>query len=115
MGRSRCLERRLALSSGAACWLTPGGDLRDTVSRALERALLGGSHVAYDVAEPMLTPKQAARYLSVGESTLRLWRTTDCGPRYSRAGTKLIRYRRADLDAWIDSTLTGVSGAEPAA
>ncbi|MGA2755468.1 MAG: helix-turn-helix domain-containing protein [Terracidiphilus sp.] len=51
--------------------------------------------------------RQAARYLGVSEATLRFWRTQgNNGPRYFKAGAKLIRYRRADLDAWIERRLS---------
>lgn len=50
-------------------------------------------------------PKQAAKYVGVTEATLRFWRSRDEGPRYFRAG-KLIRYRRTDLDSWIESRLS---------
>lgn len=53
-----------------------------------------------------LTPHQAARYLGVSESALRLWRSTGDGPRYFKAGEKLVRYRRVDLDAWIEQRLS---------
>lgn len=54
----------------------------------------------------VLTPQQAARYVGVSEAALRLWRSRGCGPRYFKAGEKLIRYRRSDLDAWIESRLS---------
>ncbi len=63
--------------------------------------------------EHALTSKQAARYIGISESALRLWRTDGVGPRYFKAGEKLIRYRRADLDAWIERRLIGPA-AEPA-
>jgi predicted DNA-binding transcriptional regulator AlpA len=50
--------------------------------------------------------KAAARYLGVGESTLRLWRSRGEGPRFFRAGDKLVRYRRVDLDLWVESRLS---------
>lgn len=53
-----------------------------------------------------LTPQQAARYLGVSDATLRLWRAQSRGPRYFKAGEKLIRYRRTDLDMWIEARLT---------
>lgn len=56
-----------------------------------------------------LTPLQAARYLGISESALRLWRSRREGPRYFKAGEKLIRYRRSDLDAWIESRLSEAS------
>ena len=49
-----------------------------------------------------LTPRQASRYLGVSESALRLWRSRGEGPRHFRAGEKLVRYRRADLDFWVE-------------
>jgi excisionase family DNA binding protein len=53
-----------------------------------------------------MTPQQAAKYLGVSEAALRLWRSRGEGPRHFKAGEKLIRYRRSDLDAWIESRLS---------
>lgn len=53
-----------------------------------------------------LTPKQAGRYIGISEAALRLWRAEGKGPRYFRAGEKLVRYRRADLDSWIEARLS---------
>lgn len=53
-----------------------------------------------------LDPRQAARYLGVSEAVLRLWRSGAKGPRFFKAGEKLVRYRRADLDAWIEARLS---------
>ena len=53
-----------------------------------------------------LTPKQAAKYLGVSEAVLRLWRAESQGPRFFRAGQKLIRYRKVDLDLWIEQRLS---------
>jgi excisionase family DNA binding protein len=59
-----------------------------------------------------LTPKKAASYLGVSEAVLRLWRSEGKGPRFFRAGEKLIRYRRADLDFWIEARLSQPTGAK---
>ncbi|MFZ0304901.1 MAG: helix-turn-helix domain-containing protein [Terracidiphilus sp.] len=59
-----------------------------------------------------LTSIQAAKYLGVSESVLRLWRSEAVGPRYFRAGEKLVRYRRADLDSWIEARLSAPAVAE---
>lgn len=56
--------------------------------------------------ENTLTPLKAARYVGVSEAVLRLWRSTGKGPRFYRAGEKLIRYRKGDLDSWIDERLS---------
>jgi len=61
----------------------------------------------------MFNSRQAAAYLGCSESVLRLWRSQGQGPRYFRAG-KLIRYRRADLDAWIEARLCEPASAEVA-
>jgi excisionase family DNA binding protein len=52
-----------------------------------------------------LTPIQAAEYLGISEAVLRLWRLEGKGPRHFKAGEKLVRYRRADLDSWIETRL----------
>jgi excisionase family DNA binding protein len=59
-----------------------------------------------------LTPHQAARYLGVSEASLRLWRSECKGPRFFRAGEKLVRYRRSDLDTWIEARLSTPGAVE---
>ena len=59
-------------------------------------------------------PKHAARYVGVTQATLRFWRSRGEGPRYFRAG-KLIRYRRVDLDSWIEERLSTPACNEGAA
>ena len=56
--------------------------------------------------ENTLTPLKAAKYLGISEAVLRLWRSEGKGPRYFRAGEKLVRYRRTDLDSWIEARLS---------
>jgi predicted DNA-binding transcriptional regulator AlpA len=56
--------------------------------------------------------RQAARYLGVSNAVLRVWRSRAKGPRYFRAGEKLVRYRRADLDTWIEKRLSGTDGVQ---
>jgi len=55
--------------------------------------------------EGALNSKKAAKYVGVGKDVLRLWRSQGKGPSYFKAGAKLIRYRRADLDKWIEARL----------
>ena len=62
----------------------------------------------------VLNSQQAGAYLGCSESVLRLWRSQGQGPRYFRAG-KLIRYRRTDLDAWIEARLCEPESAAKAA
>lgn len=62
--------------------------------------------------ESTLTPLKAAKYLGISEASLRLWRSESRGPRYFKAGLKLIRYRRADLDGWIEARLSAPATVE---
>jgi excisionase family DNA binding protein len=58
--------------------------------------------------ENTFTPLKAAKYLGISEATIRLWRSQGIGPRHFKAGEKLVRYRRADLDAWIEARLSAL-------
>jgi len=51
-------------------------------------------------AGDLLTDAEAAALLSVETRTLRLWRHTRGLP-HIRLTSKVIRYRRTDLDAWL--------------
>ena len=55
-----------------------------------------------------LTPKRAANYLGISESALRLWRSRGTGPQFFRAGEKLVRYRKVDLDLWVERRLSQI-------
>ena len=59
--------------------------------------------------ENTLTSLKAAKYLGISEAALRLWRSEGKGPRYFKAGEKLIRYRRCDLDLWIEERLSATA------
>jgi hypothetical protein len=48
-----------------------------------------------------LRPAEAARYLRVAVSTLAKLRCYGGGPRFAKAGSRLVIYDRADLDAWL--------------
>jgi len=60
---------------------------------------------AYQNELQVFNENQAGRYLGISGAVLRLWRSESKGPRYFKAGEKLVRYRRADLDAWIEARL----------
>jgi excisionase family DNA binding protein len=55
------------------------------------------------LTDHLLTPPEAAAYIGVTENTLSVWR---CTGRYKIPFIKvgrLVRYRRSDLDAWLES------------
>ena len=56
----------------------------------------------------LLTPQEAADILGVDPETLNVWRATNRYPLpYVKAG-RLVRYRSADLEAFIEGRLRGV-------
>jgi predicted DNA-binding transcriptional regulator AlpA len=59
-----------------------------------------------------LTEREAARYVGVSPAVFRLWRAEGTRPTYFRAGAKLIRYLRRDLDGWIEARLSHPIGAK---
>lgn len=55
--------------------------------------------------DPLLDRKTAAKYLKVSPGTLAVW---DCTKRYDLKPKKVgrsVRYRKSDLDAFINRTL----------
>lgn len=51
--------------------------------------------------EKLMTTAEVAAYLGVSVQTLYTWRWVGHGPRASRVG-KHLRYRRADIESWLD-------------
>ena len=70
---------------------------------------------------PLLTTEQAAALLGLKPRALESWRYRGCGPIYVRVSARSIRYRKSDLDAWIEEHLRtstsddgrGTSAARP--
>ena len=52
-----------------------------------------------------LTESEAADYLGISKKTLQRWRFDHKGPAYAKLNNKLIRYRLADLDDWMNQQL----------
>lgn len=49
----------------------------------------------------LLDEKETAAVLKCGIATLRNWRTLKKGPPFVKIGERMVRYRRADLAAFI--------------
>lgn len=47
---------------------------------------------------------QAAQYLGLSKPTLERFRTSGGGPKFAKLGAS-VRYRKCDLDAWLESRL----------
>lgn len=55
-----------------------------------------------------MTEKDAAVFIGVSVKTLQTWRSRRVGPAYIRIAPKCIRYREADLVAFVDSHLVKI-------
>ncbi|WP_034314116.1 helix-turn-helix domain-containing protein [Microbacterium sp. B19] len=80
----------------------------DAALRAKEerRAEAQSQPAEVDSAAPidaiLLTTEAAAARLGLSPHTLRIWRSAGEGPCFVRRG-KLVRYRRSDLEVWVDA------------
>jgi len=52
------------------------------------------------MASPWLDTEEAAEYLKAKPGTLKNWRHRGEGPRYHVINKRLVRYHRADIDAF---------------
>ncbi|MEX1313827.1 MAG: helix-turn-helix domain-containing protein [Desulfotignum sp.] len=58
-----------------------------------------------NITHQFLTRQQAADFLNIKKSTLEAWAVRGGGPVYVRMGLA-VRYRPADLLAWVESRIT---------
>lgn len=52
--------------------------------------------------ERLLTTDEASRLLGYSPHTLQFWRSHGGGPAYIKVNGKLVRYRKSDLEGWIN-------------
>ena len=62
--------------------------------------------------QPLLTQRQASEMLALSERTIERLRVSGLGPKFIRCGGRSIRYRQADLEAWIASRVVGSTSEE---
>ncbi|WJS99025.1 helix-turn-helix transcriptional regulator [Novosphingobium humi] len=55
----------------------------------------------------------AAEYLGVSQSLLHKLRLTGGGPVFVRLAGRAIRYRKPDLDAWVNASVMASTSAYP--
>jgi len=56
-----------------------------------------------DTRQPLLTEKEAARYLGLSHRTLQMRRHMGQPPAYVKIGTRAVRYKVADLDSFMEA------------
>lgn len=65
-----------------------------------------------DLPDELWTPKQYAAYIGVTVQAAAAQRHRGTGPRYVRIGARTIRYRPADVIAWLEQNVeTQTTGA----
>lgn len=55
--------------------------------------------------DALLTPQELAAYVKVPLTTVYQWNSDRSGPRRCHVG-KHVRYRKSDVDAWLDAKST---------
>lgn len=55
------------------------------------------------MTDNLLTPEQVAELCNVVPETVLRWRARGTGPRYLKITSRCFRYRRDDVDEWLDS------------
>lgn len=66
------------------------------------------------MSDTLLTTRDAAAYLSLSPKSLERYRCEGTGPQYIKLGTgrrASVRYRKADLEAWVTSSITNSTTA----
>lgn len=58
--------------------------------------------------------KEAAEYVGLSKPTLERFRCYGGGPLYCKIGLRVVRYRKADLDAWLEARLISSTSQRPA-
>jgi excisionase family DNA binding protein len=87
-------------------------DAFERIATALEKQTGNGSQPAVTENQSIqdkeiLTDKETASFLGVADRTLRDWRKQGKGPAFVQMGKK-IRYRKKDIDAYLDrQTISG--------
>lgn len=52
--------------------------------------------------DPLWTPQQAGEYLTLSVPALAQLRYMGTGPRYIKLTAKAVRYRKTDIDQWVE-------------
>jgi len=59
--------------------------------------------------DQILSRKALAEHLSVSDEALAQMATRGTGPKYVKISGRLVRYRMADVEAWLESNLVSSS------
>ena len=63
------------------------------------------THTQPTTADVLLDERQAAAILNYTQRCLQAWRRSGRGPKFVKVSSRSIRYRRVDLDQWIQDRI----------
>lgn len=63
----------------------------------------------FPISERLFNEQATAEFLGLTLASLRKWRWERKGPAYVKVG-RLVRYRKADLEAWLDQQTVRTEG-----
>jgi len=61
--------------------------------------------MSYHNEDALLTEKEAAKYLNFTPRFLQSRRVRGDGARFVKISSRAVRYRKSDIDAWVESLL----------
>lgn len=68
-----------------------------------------------DYFDRLIGENEAAQFLGYTVRALQNWRVRGGGPRFVKVSSRSIRYRRRDLNAWIEARLRSNTSQDSAA
>lgn len=66
-------------------------------------ALAGQGSTWPTSGETLLNVEALGEYLGISPHTIRIWRMEGTGPRAFKINGRLVRWRKTDVDAWLES------------
>ena len=55
--------------------------------------------------EPLLTSEEFAKYLGISVHTVSKYRSKGIGPRYILLRQNVVRYKKSDIDEWVNDMI----------
>ena len=68
---------------------------------------------AADDPDRLVDERKAAEFLSYSVRALQNWRVRGGGPRFVKVSARSIRYRRRDLNRWIEERIRSNTSEDP--
>ena len=90
---------------------SPPADAAAAASLPVEAAAFPPAAHPVAIRAELITPAEPAERLSVNAKVLDRWRDTGAGPAFIRMSSKTIRYRPADLDAFVAGRIRSSTAA----